>query len=154
MYPGVVLSVTNGKARVRWDDGDLPLDVPFDRIAVIGTVGAMPPPAVVAGPLGVGSRVAAKWKDGNWWYGAIGQVEDDGYVINYADGDVLKVAPNGVLPIAAPGSLQIGTHVLAVWKGARMYPGVITAVHQASATVRWDDGDTPLVVPFEQIVLH
>jgi hypothetical protein len=39
MYPGVVLTVTNGKARVRWDDGDLPLDVPFDRIAVIGAVG-------------------------------------------------------------------------------------------------------------------
>jgi hypothetical protein len=35
-----------------------------------------------------------------------------------------------------------------------MYPGVITAVHQASATVRWDDGDAPLEVPFEQIALH
>jgi hypothetical protein len=150
MYPGVVLSVTNGHARVRWDDGDLPLDVPFDRIAVIGSVDAAPAPAAIA----VGMRVAAKWTDGNWWYGAIGQVESDGYVINYADGDVLKVAPTDVVPVVTPGVLHVGDHVLAVWKGARMYPGVITAVHQSSATVRWDDGSAPLEISFEQIALH
>lgn len=152
MYPGVVLSVSNGHAKVRWDDGDLPLEVPYDRIAVIGSVEAAPPPATVAaGQLTVGARVAAKWKDGNWWYGAIGEVDADGYVINYADGDVLRVAPAAVIPVASPGSLQVGSHVLAVWKGARMYPGVITAINGYTATVKWDDGDVPLNVPLDQI---
>ncbi len=152
MYPGVVLSVTNGHARIRWDDGDLPLDVAFDRIAVIGSVSAAPEAATSTAPLTVGTRVAAKWKDGNWWYGAIGQVDNDGYVINYADGDVLKVAPSAVRPIAQPGSLHIGDHVLAVWKSARMYPGTITAMSGNTATVQWDDGDVPLNVPLDQIV--
>jgi len=153
MYPGVVLSVSKGLARVRWDDGDLPIDVPFERIAVIGAVGA-PPATVEQAPIGVGTRVAAKWTDNNWWYGAVGRVDNDGYVINYADGDVLKVTPSGVIPVAPPGSLKVGDHVLAVWKGARMYPGVITAIHSNGAMVQWDDGDVPLVVPFDMIARH
>ena len=149
MYPGVVLSVTNGVARVRWDAGDLPLDVPFESIAVIGVEGS-----AASAPIAVGARVAAKWKDGNWWYGSVGRDDDDGFVINYADGDVLKVAKTDVLAVSSPGQLKVGDHVVAVWKGAKMYPGVITAVHQTSAIVQWDDGDVPLEVPFEQIALH
>jgi hypothetical protein len=146
MYPGTVIQVTNGKARVQWDDGDLPLDVPFDRIALF--VEGAP---VVAASLQVGDRVAAKWKDGNWWYGTIASVDADGYVIHYADGDVLKVSKLAVIPVAQPGSLNVGDHVIALWKGAKMYPGVITRIDATSATVKWDDGDTPLDVPLNAI---
>lgn len=150
MYPGTVIQVTGGRARVQWDDGDLPLDVPFEQIAVMHDASPAPAPVAVAG-LGVGARVAAKWKDGHYWYGKIGEVASDGYVIHYADGDVLKVAPGSVIPVAPPGSLQVGDHVIAVWKGAKMYPGRITRIDASTATVQWDDGDTPLDVPLTQI---
>lgn len=147
MYPGTVIQVTNGKARVQWDDGDLPLDVPLDRIALF----VEGPPAAVAPALQAGDRVAAKWKDGNWWYGTVASVDADGYVIHYADGDVLKVSKLAVIPVAPPGSLKLGDHVIALWKGAKMYPGVITRIDANTATVKWDDGDTPLDVPLSAI---
>ncbi len=151
MYPGTVIQVTGGKARVQWDDGDLPLDVPFDQIAVMQATPAPTAAPAAAVGLAAGTRVAAKWKDGHYWYGTIGEVANDGYVIHYADGDVLKVAPANVIPVAAPGSLNVGDHVMAVWKGAKMYPGRITRIDASTATVQWDDGDTPLDVPLNQI---
>ena len=150
MYPGTVIQVTGGKARVQWDDGDLPLDVPFERVALF-VVGAAP---VAAHNLQAGDRVAAKWTDGNWWYGTIASVDDEGYVIHYADGDVLKVSKLAVVPVAPVGALNVGDHVLAVWQGAKMYPGVITRIDTQSATVKWDDGDTPLDVPLTAIAKH
>jgi uncharacterized OB-fold protein len=146
MYPGTIIQVYGGKARVQWDDGDLPLDVPLDQIAVMTEA-----PAANVASLSVGTKVAAKWKDGHYWYGSIGQISAHGYVIHYADGDVLEVAPANVIAVAAPGSLQVGDHVIAVWQGAKMYPGVITRVDAYTATVQWDDGDTPLDVPLAQI---
>ena len=106
---------------------------------------------IAAGSLQVGARVAARWKDGHYWYGTIGRVDGDGYVIHYADGDVLKVTAADVRPVAPADSLHVGDHVLAVWKGAKMYPGVITRVDAQSATVQWDDGDEPLDVPLTMI---
>lgn len=150
MYPGTVIQVYGGKARVQWDDGDLPLDVPLDQVAVMTEA----PPSANIATLSVGSKVAAKWKDGQYWYGSIGEVAADGYVIHYADGDVLKVAPANVIAVAPAGSLQIGDHVIAVWKGAKMYPGRITRIDGYTATVQWDDGDTPLDVPLAQIAKH
>jgi len=155
MYPGRVDSVQNGQAFVRWDDGDTPLWVPLDRVALLDAQTApaatSPPVANVGARLPVGTRVASKWKDGAYWFAAIGVVETDGYVIHYADGDVWKVGFGDVIPVAAPGTLQVGSHVLAVWKGAKMYPGVITAISGNAATVAWDDGDVPLNVPLDQI---
>lgn len=152
MYPGVVIQVSGDRARVQWDDGDLPLDVPMDRMALLQpTTAAAPDGAGMVMGLQVGARVAAKWKDGKYWYGTVGKVDPDGYVIHYADGDVLKVPPAHVRPVPPPGSLQVGDHVIAVWKGAQMYPGIITRIDSQSATVKWDDGDTPLDVPLTMI---
>lgn len=152
MYPGRVDAVENGQAYVRWDDGDTPLWVPLERIALFESAAAAPVAAVALLP--VGARVASKWKDGKYWYATIGRVDPDGYVIHYADGDIWKVGYGDVLPIAPPGSLHVGDHVVAVWKGAKMYPGVISAIDANTAVVAWDDGDTPLAVPLDQIARH
>ncbi len=165
MYPGVITSMSGGKALVKWDDGDTPLAVPEDRIARLGG-GATSKSSMSQSPglnpsgtgqdrtLQVGDRVAAKWKDGNYWYAAIGGIEGDSYRIHYADGDKLTVKHDDVIPVAPRGTLKVGDHVVAVWKGAKMYPGVITSVGADTATVKWDDGDTPLAVPLDQIALH
>ncbi len=88
--------------------------------------GASEPPVMgapaegpVAGdtPLVQGTRVAAKWTDGKWYFGTIAQVDGGRYAIDYADGDKGSVGPGELHPIAPPGAVRVGDHVLAVWKG-------------------------------------
>ena len=51
----------------------------------------------------------------------------------------------------APQPIPIGTHVLACWRGAMMYPGVVTARPENFHTMKWDDDDTALEVPRKRI---
>jgi len=102
--------------------------------------------AVAGSELAVGARVAARWTDGKFYPGRIAALEGGRYSIAYDDGDALVVDAGSVLPMAQPGTLAVGEHVLAVWKDGKMYPGVLADVRPGGATVRWDDGDVPLVV--------
>ncbi len=157
MYAARVTAVSPGGATLAWDDGDTPMFVPDNHIARIGgqkTVATSTPvqPTAKSYPgLQIGTRVAAKWKDGKYWLGEIAGGQGNQYVIHYADGDQLTIGDDQVIPIAAPGTLFVGQHVMAVWKGATMFPGTITAMDGTTATVKWDDGDTPLAVPVDKI---
>lgn len=157
MYPGEVMDVVAGRATIRWDDGDAPLAVPEANVARLDATNAVAAPAAPAAPplaaypgLAVGTPVAALWKDGNYWLGQIAAAPPaGGYRIHYADGDVLDVRDDQVIPCG--GAHQVGDHVMAHWKNARMYPGKITAIQGNLATVQWDDGDTPRAVPLDQV---
>ncbi|MGZ3418898.1 MAG: hypothetical protein ACXWUG_23270 [Polyangiales bacterium] len=78
--------------------------------------------------------------------GTVSSVHSDAYGIDYDDGDHAMASPESVIPLAAPGTIQVGDHVIAHWKNGVMYPGIVTAAADGRVTVRWDDGDTPLSV--------
>ena len=106
-----------------------------------------------AGEAKVGDSVAAMWKDGNYWVGTVTGISDDQANILYEDGDKLAVPLAKVHPLSQAATFKVGDHVIAAWKGAQMFPGVITAVSDLSCTVKWDDGDAPLEVKKARIFL-
>jgi serine/threonine protein kinase len=105
------------------------------------------------GALAPGTRVAAWWNAGvpilNGFYIAtiMGTDASGSYFVRYGDGDSGLVPPKGIVPVDAARELPIGTQVLACWKGAAMYPGIITQRRENLYTVQWSDGDAPLDVP-------
>ncbi len=58
-----------------------------------------------------------------------------------------------VHPLSQAASFKVGDHVIAAWRTALMFPGVITAVSDVTCTVHWDDGDKPLEVKKSRIML-
>lgn len=152
MFTGVVTVETEYLVTVRWDDGDAPLAVAKDRVAVLSGPG----PAVAlaaAGRLVPGMRVAAMWCDGSYWGAAIKGVQGDRFEVVYDDGDQDLRSAAELIPITDE-DIAPGTPVLACWRnGARMYPGVVTAKNGNRYTVKWDDGDTPTEEARDKIVV-
>jgi hypothetical protein len=153
MYPGTITARDAGTNlyTVKWDDGDAPLQVSRDRIAPL----RRPAPAITAGDtLPVGTIVAAKWGSGSFYIATISGIDTTGrYSVAYGDGDKGLVAPGDVLPVSPAREIEVGAHVLACWRGAAMYPGIVTARRENLYTVKWDDGDAPLEVTRDRIAL-
>lgn len=100
----------------------------------------------------VGSAVAAKWKNGKWYTAKISAVTASGYGVHYDDGTKEAAVPAGWLkPLAQPGELAPGDRVLAAWKKAQMWGGVVDSVSPDGCVVRWDDGTGTQTVPFGKI---
>ena len=99
-------------------------------------------PALAADPK-VGDSVAAPWNDGGFYMATITRISNGEADLVYDDGDKLAVPVGKVRVLSREAGFKVGDHVLAAWKGARMYPGVVTAVTEATCTVKWDDGDAP-----------
>ena len=100
----------------------------------------------------VGDSVAAIWKDKNYYVATVTAVADGKASLLYEDGDKLDVPLAKVYPFSASTPFAVGDHVMAAWKGAKMFPGVVTAVTDLTCTVKWDDGDKPLDVKRTRIV--
>ncbi len=101
----------------------------------------------------IGTRVASKWADGNFYAGTIEGVNGTTYKIAYDDGDKGDNTKADLMVLPAKPTLKAGDKVLAVWSGARMYAGVVEEVKTVSAVVKWDDGSSPSEVNFGKIVL-
>ena len=100
----------------------------------------------------VGSLVAAKWKNGKWYTAKISAVSAKGYGVHYDDGTRAEDVPAEWLkPLARPGELAPGDRVLAVWKKAQMWGGVIDSVSPEGCVVRWDDGTGTKEIPFGKL---
>ena len=148
MFPGTVSAKTEFTVTVKWDDGDEPLEVARDRVALLRRDAAAP-----AGGFGVGTSVAAKWVGDSYYIATVAGPADGGkYHVEYGDGDKGEVAAADMFRVDADRGIAVGARVLACWSGARMYPGTVTARTQNSYTVKWDDGSAPLEVPREKIV--
>ncbi len=102
-------------------------------------------PAFAADPK-VGDTVAAKWTDGGFYVGTVTGISGAGANVLYEDGDKLTVPAAEILVLSKDVAFKVGDHVIAAWKGAKMFPGIITAVTEATCTVKWDDGDAPIEV--------
>lgn len=99
-----------------------------------------------------GTTGAAKWRDGNFYMATVVQASAGKLGILYDDGDKWMISPSDFIPIDFQTPFAIGDHVLAAWKGAQMFSGVITVVGEISVTVEWDDGDPPLDVAKHRVV--
>ncbi|MEA3210671.1 MAG: hypothetical protein QOE70_3728 [Chthoniobacter sp.] len=107
-------------------------------------------PAQPEGVLSKGVRVAAKWKDGNYWGATITGAAGARFQVTYDDGDHGVLDAAEMIPITKL-EIAVGTHVLACWKGARMFPGVVTGQRGGLYTIQWDDGDAPLEVAADKV---
>jgi hypothetical protein len=98
----------------------------------------------------VGDSVAAPWTNKQgvsaFFMATITGISGDKADLLYEDGDKLAVPVSSVRALSADTAFKVGDHVVAAWKGAQMFPGVITAVNGLTCTVKWDDGDAPIEV--------
>lgn len=102
--------------------------------------------------IGVGHPVAARWSDGKYYTGSVLATNGANFKVLFDDGDKLTVDAAHVFALRENGNFEVGDHVLAGWKGARMFPGTVTAVTAAACRIKWDDGDAPMVVKKSRIV--
>lgn len=102
----------------------------------------------------VGDSVAAVWSDGNYYVGTVTGVSDGKVDVLYEDGDKLAVPTAKVRVLGAKTDFKVGDRVIAAWKTAQMFPGVITAVSEIACTVKWDDGDAPMEVKKSRMFLR
>ena len=100
----------------------------------------------------IGMTVAAKWMDSNYYLAVIQKVDGNNYDVIYADGATGSVKKEDLRTIPAQISLNVGDKVLAVWAGARFYPGTVEEVTETGATIKWEDGSAPSAAIFGQII--
>jgi len=100
----------------------------------------------------VGSTVAAKWSDGNYYLAVISSISGESYNVNYADGTTGSVTTADILAIPSTTNFSVGDKVIAVWSSARFYPGTIEQLTKGGAMVKWDDGSAASEVAFGQII--
>ena len=111
----------------------------------------------IAGDLKIGDSVAAPWTNDKgqsaFFMATIKAISGDKADLLYEDGDKLTVPLSSLRALSADASFKVGDHVVAAWKGAQMFPGVVTAVTDLTCTIKWDDGDTPIEVKKSRIFL-
>jgi hypothetical protein len=121
-------------------------------IAVLLFTGAGLTQAAPKDRIDKGTKVAARWTDG-WYY--VGTVTGEGekkFHVLFEDGDTHWVLPEHIFTLRADRKFEVGDRVLAAWKTAQMFPGVVTAVNPSNCRVKWDDGDTPSDVLKDRMV--
>jgi hypothetical protein len=113
----------------------------------------------------VGDRVVAAWKGISMFPGIVTKVHAKSCMVKWEDGDEpLLVAKDKIFHAARAVAatmvmnasvgdrvLNVGDHVMAVWRNSQRYPGVVAQVNGDLFLIRWDDGDTPLWVSKEGI---
>jgi len=100
----------------------------------------------------VGTSVAAKWADNNYYLATIATITGDKCTVNYADGTNGEVLLTDLKLFTDKDNLKAGDKVLAVWAGAKLYSGKIKNLTATGAMVTWDDGSADSEVPFGKIL--
>lgn len=103
-------------------------------------------------PYKVGTHVAAKWSDGDYWGATITGNANGKYQIKYDDGTQGEVTVAELKQITPKADIKTGDHVLAVWStNGKMYKGTVQEIQADGAIVKWDDGSEPSFVSFTNI---
>jgi len=100
----------------------------------------------------VGTSVAAKWADSNYYLATIASITGDKYSVNYADGTSGDVVLADLKLFTEKENLKTGDKVLAVWAGAKLYSGKIKELKATGAMITWDDGSAESEVAFGKIL--
>ncbi len=103
-------------------------------------------------PYKVGTHVAAKWSDGNYWGATIVGNADGKYQMKFDDGTSQDVSASDLKMITPKADIKVGDKVLAVWmSNGRMYNGTVEELKDDGAMVKWDDGSAPSLVAYSNI---
>lgn len=121
-------------------------------LAVLLVAIACPAQADPKPRIAVGDSVAAQWSDGNYYVGTVTAINGAKFKILYEDGDRKTVDAAQVFELRDDRPFAVGDRVLAAWKGAQMFPGVIVAVNTVTCRVKWDDGDAPMEVKKSRMI--
>lgn len=153
-FLGTVTEIEGDRYSILFEDGD--------RLAVNSA-------KVVAlredTPFSVGDRVVAAWKGISMYPGIVTKVHAKSCMVRWDDGDEpLLVAKDKIFHAAKAAAatmamhasvsdrpINVGEHVMAVWRNSQRYPGVVAEANGELFLIRWDDGDTPLWVSKEGI---
>ena len=100
-----------------------------------------------------GDKVAAKWSDGGHYLATVTAVSGGQLAVLFDDGDKATVGAADLLRVSRNANFAAGDRVLAAWKIARMFPGTVTAKTEFTVTVKWEDGDEPLEVARDRVVM-
>ncbi len=103
-------------------------------------------------PYKVGTHVAAKWSDGDYWGATITGNNGGKYQIKYDDGTQGEVTAAELKSITPKADIKVGDKVLGVWStNGKMYKGTVQEIQGAGVIVKWDDGSEPSLVSFDNI---
>lgn len=97
-------------------------------------------------PPSPGDFVLTKPNNGNQWEeGNVDQVDGTIYTVKFRSNDEIVARPlTAIAPFPSKSAnVEVGDKVVAEWVADSYYSGVITAVGDSSATVKWDDGSAP-----------
>jgi len=93
----------------------------------------------------VGDPVFAQWTKNAWYHGRVGKHNDEGFHINFDDGDKGVVKARGIALDRVPErkNVGLGLRVLAKWKNdGRYYPGKIDEIlTDGRFRIKFEDGD-------------
>lgn len=110
--------------------------------------------ATVAPPT-AGAFVLTPDDSGNQWYeGNVDQISGSIYTVKLRSNDKMVARPLTSLAPYPSGfaSVKVGDKVVAAWTSDTFYRGVVTAVSDSSATIKWDDGAEPSDVSLTAVV--
>ena len=109
-------------------------------------------PAPSGDAYAIGTHVAAKWSDGNYWGATVIGNANGKYQMKFDDGTSKEVTASDLKTITPKDQIKVGDKVLAVWMtNGRMYYGVVESLESNGAMVKWDDGSAPSLVSFDNI---
>ncbi len=109
-------------------------------------------PAPSGDAYAIGTHVAAKWSDGNYWGATIVGNSNGKYQVKFDDGTSNEVTSSDLKSITPKDQIKTGDKVLAVWMtNGRMYNGVVESIQADGAMVKWDDGSAASLVSFSNI---
>lgn len=100
-----------------------------------------------------GDKVAAKWSDGRHYLATVTAARGGQFDVLYDDGDKGTVGADALIRVPLNANFAVGDRVLAAWQGAGMFPGMVTAKTEFAVTVKWDDGDAPVEVARDRVVM-
>jgi hypothetical protein len=100
----------------------------------------------------VGTHVAAKWSDGEYWGATVTGNAGGKYQVKYDDGTEGEVTAADMKSITPQAEIKVGDKVLGVWMtNGKMYKGTVQELQAGGAIVKWDDGSEPSLVAFSNI---
>jgi hypothetical protein len=166
LKPGIVRSVTSKSCQVEWHAREAPITVRIGELtfqewlwlavsasALSGTIlpersAADPPSPLDAAPaFGPGAAAIVRQGKKGLDICQIVSTAKGGFSVEYPSGKRETVKSQNLVPVPDRPVFRKGDAVLAVWSGAILYPGTISAISPAGYTVAWDDGSGHQIVP-------
>ncbi|MFO0659937.1 MAG: hypothetical protein U0165_08930 [Polyangiaceae bacterium] len=109
------------------------------------------PLALATGALGVGKKVLAQWKSGEYFEATLTDFDGQRYLATWSDGDApLWVQPYQTRALGSPttghvpGTIRVGSHGRGRWRNGQLYSATLVDFDGEKYLAKWHDGDEPM----------